>query len=68
MPHQYAEAWLHPTLGRARMELDIAVCGEIIEQINESTEKSRADRKSVKNKAKGAMARRAQRRRDMGVE
>jgi hypothetical protein len=50
------------------MALDLAVVGEIIDQINESAEKSRAGRKekSVKNKSKGIMARRAQRRAERG--
>lgn len=52
------------------MSIDLAVVGEINEQIKEATEKSKKKGKkgqgSIRNRAKGAVARRAQRRK--GVE
>lgn len=63
-PHIFAEAWLDPEHGASRMAIDIATVSEIITQINESTAKSKnkKERGNLRNRAKGVVARRNQRR------
>jgi len=47
-------------LGRWKMELDVAVAGEIADQLNESAQSNKKG--ANRNKARGAVARRKQRR------
>ena len=49
------------------LELDLLVANEIAEQLTESAEKSKKKGKANKAKAKGAVARRDQRRATYGV-
>ena len=66
-PHVFAEAWAHPEYGLARMQIDIAVVGEICDRIAEQAEKSNKKKSkkgggNLRNRAKSAVARRNQRR------
>lgn len=71
-PHVFVEAWGDPDYGMSRMLIDLAVVGEINDQITEATEKARSKKGkkgsgNIRNKAKGAVARRNQRRENKGV-
>ena len=63
-PSSFAERWGDPVYGRARLELDCHVASEINEQLNESYAKtgSKDKNKGIAGDAKGAVARRNQRR------
>lgn len=62
-PSDFAERWGHPQVGRARMELDATIASEINEQLSENYQKSDRDSsKASAGDAKGAVARRNQRR------
>lgn len=64
-PHVFAEKWLDPQHGASRMAIDIATVSEIITQINEQTAKAgkgKKERGNLRNRAKGVVARRNQRR------
>jgi len=68
-PHVFAEAWGDPENGYARFMIDLATMGEIVEQINDNVAKQGKGNKSggnMKGRAKGAVARRNQRRNQMG--
>jgi len=60
-PSYFAERWLDPVVGRARMELDASIASEINEQLNENYNKGNS-KKDLSKDAKGAVARRNQRR------
>jgi len=61
-PSEFTERWGDPQVGRARMELDATIASEINEQISEATASSRGKAEGIADKAKGAVARREQRR------
>jgi len=61
-PTQFAERWGEPDTGRASMELDASIASEINSQISEATASSRGKAEGIADKAKGAVARREQRR------
>tara|TARA_Y100000593_G_scaffold16114_3_gene31898 strand:- start:49399 stop:49659 length:261 start_codon:yes stop_codon:yes gene_type:complete len=61
-PSQFAERWGNPNGGHARMMLDSLIAAEINEQINEAHQKSGRKTKDLAGGAKGAVARRNQRR------
>ena len=61
-PSVFAERWGDPVVGRARMELDASVASEINEQLSDAYNKSDSSKKNLAKDAKGAVARRNQRR------
>jgi len=62
-PSDFAERWGHPQVGRARMELDATIASEINEQLSENYQKTNdTSKKASAGDAKGAVARRNQRR------
>ena len=63
-PSELAERWGEPD-GLYRMDIDMAVAAEINDQIAEAQESSGSSKSSVRNRAKGAVARREQRRSKM---
>ena len=60
-PSVFAERWGHPEVGRARMEFYGCIASEIYEQLNEAHSKAK-DGGGLADGAKGAVARRQQRR------
>ena len=60
-PSVFAERWGDPKIGRARMELDGCIASEINEQLNEAHNKAKS-KEGIADGAKGAVARREQRR------
>ena len=58
---EFAERWGDPEYGLARMEMDGCIASEINEKLNEIYDKSSKD-SGIADKAKGAVARRDQRR------
>jgi|TARA_R110000824_G_scaffold8365_9_gene37908 hypothetical protein len=62
-PSDLAEKWGDPTYGKYAFDLDVAISGEIMEQVMESQENAKGKgSSSLAGKAKGAVARREQRR------
>tara|TARA_R100001443_G_scaffold114843_1_gene131449 strand:+ start:8019 stop:8282 length:264 start_codon:yes stop_codon:yes gene_type:complete len=61
-PSTFAERWGDPEVGLARMEIDACVASEINDQLSEAYSKSDKSNKNLAKDAKGAVARRNQRR------
>jgi hypothetical protein len=61
-PSVFAERWGDPEVGKYCMEIDMAVAAEIAEQIAEAQESSKGSKSGLRDRAKGAVARRKQRR------
>ena len=61
-PSDLAEKWGHPTHGRYAFDLDVAISGEIMQQVMDAQEQAKSGKGAIADKAKGAVARREQRR------
>ena len=61
-PSAFAERWGDAQFGKARMEMDASIASEINERINEMHNNSSGSKEGIADRAKGAVARRDQRR------